>query len=203
MVIQPAPYAGRDAALPTAGLTARPLAVLVIVVMVFAAACGGRADDAGASSQQGSDVEADASRNASTQRIDDDRIEVTIAGPAFAGRHEVSGDMQCHSTAGIWQAMYETDRKSGLSTALVMLQGVPASGGTSEQVTLNLMFGQVEDDLDPNSGMVDLYARGLGGDARGTVTREGKGAVLTIEGTTPHAGRVTTVVRCASVDVID
>ncbi|MBA3890998.1 MAG: hypothetical protein H0X64_10750 [Gemmatimonadaceae bacterium] len=74
MVTEPGHYAGRDAALSTAGRAARSLAVLVIVIMMSTAACGGRAADAGASSQQGGDVEADASRNGSTQRTGDDRI---------------------------------------------------------------------------------------------------------------------------------
>ena len=169
--------------------------------MLCATACGsGAAADPNAD-QAG--VAPGAAHDAASRSTEADRIEVTLTGPAFPGRHEVTSGMQCHATAGIWQATYESNRTAGLSGALVMLQGVPASGGASEQVTANLVFGQVTDDVDPNAGMVDLHARALGGDATGSVRREGRGAVLTIEGTSANAGKVTVTVHCASVDIVD
>lgn len=72
-----------------------------------------------------------------------------------------------------------------------------------EEVQFSLMFGQmVMDDFDPDSeaGLVQVHGSKNGGDARVTVTREGAGAVLRIEGTTHYGARVNGLVRCRTVD---
>lgn len=207
MAVQTTSRQGRTTA-PAAGRRfSRTVAATFSALMFSLAACGSDARQ-DASTESGGDVDRGAMRadapDSSRGSPKEGRIDATIAGPAFAGRHQVRDDMQCTSTAGIWQAGFENGRKTGLSAALVMLQGIPASGGTSDNTTLTLTFGDpMTEVIDTNAGLVQLHPRALGFDAHGTVKREGKGAVITVEGTAQGAGRVTVVVHCASVDFVD
>lgn len=130
-----------------------------------------------------------------------DRFELTLDGPPFAGTHQVSGDMGCMMFNGVWQAVYESVDDPGLSGMLVQLKEVPASGGSTDNLTLSVTFGQM-DDMSGNAGIVDVHGAEFGRDGRGSVTREGDGAVLRIEGTSEHGARVTAVLRCASVELM-
>lgn len=184
---------------------------LLLLVMLAAAACGDRDAQAGVATPgvaaPGERGTAEGSATGGEDRSSDGttpgRVEVAIDIQPFPGTHQLAGEMQCHVFDGTWQAGIEQERDRGLSGVLLMLQGVPATGGTTDRVTFAATFGaNVMDEVDPNSGLVEIHGAEIGGDARGTVTREGAGAVLTVEGTTHYGARVAATVRCDTVDVM-
>lgn len=130
-----------------------------------------------------------------------DRFQVTLDGTRFAGTHQGTGNLGCMMYNGLWQAGYEAQVQTGVSALMVQLKDVPAAGGSTNKLTFSVAFGQM-DDASGNAGMADLAGSEFGGDARATVTREGEGAVLRIEGTAQQGGRVTAVLRCASVELM-
>ncbi|HEX2210369.1 MAG TPA: hypothetical protein VHG93_22010 [Longimicrobium sp.] len=130
-----------------------------------------------------------------------DRFQVTLAATRFAGTHQGTGDLKCMMYNGLWQASYEAQVQTGISALMVQLKEIPAAGGSTDKLTFSVVFGQM-DDMSGNAGMVDLAGSEYGGDARATVTREGQGAVLRIEGTAQQNGRVTAELRCASVEMM-
>lgn len=192
---------------------ARPLALLVLLAL---AACDDREAQAGVSAAEdlagevvtdgpvGAELPSSADGRESTPAPSSaDQIEVSISDPPFDGTHRASGDMRCFTLNGHWSAHFENGSERGLSGMQVVVNGVPATGGTGEEVQFSLMFGQmVMDDFDPNSeaGLVQIHGTKNSGDARVTVTREGAGAVLRIEGTTHYGAQVKGVVRCRTVD---
>ncbi len=138
----------------------------------------------------------------------DDRFEVKITqGKAkspvpFEGTHIASGEMSCSSTANdIWAANITVKKPSGngLTEVLVMLTGVPASGGKTEEVNLGLTFGQLDDE---NGAVLGIGAAVGGGTGTGTVQRDGKGAVIKIEGFTHYGAAISAVVECKTVEVV-
>jgi hypothetical protein len=130
-----------------------------------------------------------------------DHFEVTLDGTPFAGTHQGTGSLGCMMYNGLWQASYEAPVQTGVSALIVQLKEIPAAGGSTDRLTFSVVFGQM-DDTSGTAGMVDLAGSEFGGDARATVTRDGKGAVLRMEGTAQQGGRVTAVLRCASVDLM-
>jgi hypothetical protein len=130
-----------------------------------------------------------------------DAFEVTVAGSGSpqAGTHRGTGKLGCMVHNRLWQANWEAPAETGLSSLLLQLKEVPASGGSSNKLTFTAVFGSQEK-ADAITAMVDVHGSEFGRDGRGTVTREGKGAVIRIEGTAQQGSRVTTVLRCASVE---
>lgn len=179
--------------------------MLALSALLALAACGERDARAGAAaaattgSEAGVAAEAGDDAPRGTDRSSGDRVEVTLSKPPFAGTHEAAGEMGCMMFNGLWQASLEQDRASGLSGTLVQLKDVPAAGGSTDKVTLSLVFGRPGDE-GGDAGVIDVHGAESGGDGRGTVTREGKGAVLRIEGTTHYGAQVAGVIRCATVD---
>jgi hypothetical protein len=102
---------------------------------------------------------------------------------------------------GLWQAVFEDQREEGLSGMLLQVKEVPAAGGSSDRVSLSLTFGQM-DDMSGRGGLLDVHGAESGQDARATITREGAGAVIRIEGTAQTRAAVTAELRCASVDLL-
>lgn len=183
-----------------ASRTSRLSSVLVLFALV---ACGG-GDAEGRSMDPAAAPGADAASGAATaaRGLATDSLEVTLEGQPFAGTHRVAGELGCMMYGGVWQASYEVQDATGLSGMLVQLKDVPATGGSTDQLTLSIVFGQM-DDMTGNAGVVDVVGSEQSGDARGTVTREGNaGAVIRIEGTAQHGARVTTVLRCAKVEFL-
>lgn len=173
--------------------------VLLVLALLAAGSCGDRSAEAvppaaSAAAPTGGDGRADAGSSA-------DRFEVTLDATRFAGTHAGSGDLGCMMYNGVWQASYEAQAETGVSALIVQLKDVPAAGGSTDRLTFSVVFGQM-DDMSGNAGMVDLVGSEFGGDARATVTREGGGAVLRIEGTAQQTGRVTAVLRCATVELM-
>lgn len=177
--------------------TRAPRVVLVLALLTLAS-CGDRTAEAHPPAA------ADAARHSAGRaesRAFADRFEVTLEGTPFAGAHRGSGDLGCMMYNGLWQAGYEAQVQTGVSALMVQLKEVPAAGGSTDRLTFSAVFGQM-DDMSGTAGMVDLAGSEVGGDARATVTREGDGAVLRIEGTARQGGRVTAVLHCASVELM-
>lgn len=179
--------------------TRAPRVVLVLTVLALGS-CGERAAEAHSPAASGA-APASAGGGRAEPRGSADRFEVTLEGTPFAGTHQGTGDLGCMMYNGLWQAGYEAPVGSGVSALLVQLKEIAAAGGSTDKLTFSVVFGQM-DDMSGNAGMVDLAGSEFGGDARATVTRQGDGAVLRIEGTAQQGGRVTAVLRCASVDLM-
>ena len=173
--------------------------VLLVLTVLALASCGDRAAEAHPPAASGALASAGDGRP--EVRGSADRFEVTLDGTPFAGTHEGAGNLGCMMFNGLWQASYEAQAQTGVSALMVQLKEVPAAGGSTDRLTFSAVFGQM-DDMSGNAGMVDLAGSEFGGDARATVTREGQGAVLRIEGTAPQGARVTAVLRCASVELM-
>jgi hypothetical protein len=179
--------------------TRAPRALLVLTVLALGS-CGDRAAEARPPAASGAEP-ASAGGARAEARGSTDGFEVTLEGTPFAGTHPGRGNLGCMMYNGLWQASYEAQVQTGVSALIVQLKEVPAAGGSTDRLTFYVVFGQM-DDMSGNAGMVDLAGSEFGGDARATVTREGEGAVLRIEGTARQGGRVTAVLRCASVELM-
>ncbi|HEV2149206.1 MAG TPA: hypothetical protein VGR37_17495 [Longimicrobiaceae bacterium] len=86
---------------------------------------------------------------------------------------------------------------------LLIANGAPASGGscTAGELALTMGFGQMVmdgEEIDPHAGMVQIHRTQNGGDSRLSVSREGSGAVLRVEGTTFYGAQVKALLRCRS-----
>ena len=177
-----------------------PSRVLLVLSVLTLGACGDRDVEA----RQSSTVEVGADGAGTLQSAEQgstDRFEVTLDRAPFAGEHQVSGDMGCMMFNGVWQATYEDLNAEGLSQMLVQVKDVPAAGGSTDRLTLSMMFGQM-DGLGETAALIDVHGSEFERDGRGTVTREGSGAVLRIEGTAASGARVSADLRCASVDMM-
>lgn len=126
-------------------------------------------------------------------------FEVTLAGPPYQGTHSESGQIDCMVHNGLWQAGWEAPEKTGMSGLMLQLKDIPVSGGSSDKVSFSAVFGS-QADPDASMAIVDVTGSEHGRDGRGSVTREGEGAVIRVEGTAQHGVQVDAVVRCASVD---
>jgi hypothetical protein len=177
-------------------------ALLLSFALVLAACAEGDAQGGGASPHAPVDASGNASRGnppATDAASAADRFEATVGTAPFAGTHAVIAPMGCMMLNGLWQAGSEPKRSDGLSAVLVQVQEVPASGGSSENVTLTLGFGRMGD-MSGMAGQLYLYGAEMGGDARGTIERNGAGAVIRIEGTAQTGAHVSATLRCATVD---
>jgi hypothetical protein len=178
--------------------------VVLVLALISLGSCGDRAAEAHppATASAAARADAGAAGDRRTEAAGSaDRFEVTLEGTPFAGTHPGTGDLGCMMYNGLWQASYEAQVQTGVSALMVQLKEVPAAGGSTDKLTFSVVFGQM-DDMSGTAGMVDLAGSEYGGDARATVTREGEGAVLRIEGTARQGGRVTAVLRCASVEMM-
>lgn len=185
--------------------TRAPRVVLVLALLALGS-CGDRTAEAhppaaAAGAGLGSAGDGPAGERAAVAQGSTDRFEVTLEGTPFAGTHQGAGDLGCMMYNGLWQAGYEAQVQTGVSALMVQLKEIPAAGGSTDKLTFSTVFGQM-DDMSGTAGMVDVAGSEFGGDARATVTREGDGAVLRIEGTAQQGGRVTAVLRCASVEMM-
>lgn len=190
----------------------RPLALFVLLTLpacqdreAQAGISAGAEDDAGAVGSGGTGLPgpADGARESTPAPDSTDEMEVNITEPPFDGTHRASGNMRCFTLNGHWSAHFENGRERGLSGMQLVVNGVPATGGIGEEVLFSMTFGQmVMDEYDPDSeaGSVQVAGAKVGGGARATVIREGKGAVIRIEGTTFYGAQVKGLVRCRTVD---
>lgn len=183
---------------------------LLLLFVVASTSCGGQDAQAGAAAGDGARVDGSASAAAADDgsRSAPDAgapgsLELTVDGEPFAGTHRLVGETQCHVLGEMWQAMLEKEQVRGPSGVLLMFQGVPASGGSTDRVNFSVRFGAgAMDEVDLDTGLLELHGAETGGDARGTVTREGRGAVFTVQGTTHVGARISATLRCGNVDVL-
>ena len=89
-----------------------------------------------------------------------------------------------------------------ISQFLLMLQEVPPTGGSSQNVNFTVVFGDPMDETSTNSGMIGLSAVAGGGTGTGTARRDGRGAVIEVEGTTHDGAKISAVIRCENVEII-
>jgi hypothetical protein len=129
-----------------------------------------------------------------------DSYELSIGGGSFAGTHQGNGDLGCFAQNGMWGATVSHQRERGVSDMLVMLTGVPATGGSTEAVNIGVTFGQMDDDSG-NFGMVGIGEM-YGGAGRATVEREGRGATIRINGAIHDGTSLAAVIRCGAVEVV-
>lgn len=184
----------------------RALGPRSLALLLALTACGG--DEADGTARDASpDLTAEQSaapaRDPSGAEGSTDRLEVTIGEGPFAGTHQATGDMSCSAQPGVWGATLTVEGGQAMSEVLLMLQGVPVTGGSTQEVNFTITFGDPMDDESENAGLVGIGAVAGGGSGTGTVKREGRGAVIEVEGTTYYGAKVSAVVRCATVDVVE
>jgi hypothetical protein len=181
---------------PTIIGTARRSSIALLLVL---AACGDEgergmpeASPDGAAGQTATPSPA-ASAGSST------RLELNISGGPFAGTHQVTDNASCTLDRDTWMVAAGSPGGRGVTQALLMLEGVPPTGGSSGEVTLMVGFGNPMNEADPNSGLISLDPEGGEGTGTGTVRRDGGRAVIELNGTTGDGARVSAVVQCERV----
>lgn len=186
--------------------SSRPVAARLAQVLVLAALLPFTACNAGAQDQAASPPAADAAPRAvepdGTAPASDapsaDEYTITIGSEPFAGTHRGGGEMNCFSQDGTWGADLTIERPRGVTNILVMVTGVPAGGGSTEDVNLGLTFGQIDDES-ANAGSLGIGAASGGGSGRAVVERAGEGTSIRIEGTTHYGAPITAIIRCQRV----
>jgi hypothetical protein len=134
-----------------------------------------------------------------------DHVELTVGGSPFAGTHQLSGEFGCSVIEGLrmWSGGSGLNsNRRGISEAAFSIQGVPASGGSTEEVEFWATFGQIDDDTG-NFGMAGIGQAVGGGKGRATVRREGRGAMITVQGTGVGGTTISATVRCRTLEVVD
>lgn len=184
----------------------RVLSPRSLVLLLALTACGG--DEADGAAREASPAPAAEQPVAPAQdpsgaEGSSDRLEVAISEGPFAGKHEATGDMDCFAQPGIWGASLTVEGDQAMSEVLLMLQGVPVTGGSTQEVNFTITFGDPMDDMSENAGLVGIGAVAGGGSGTGTVKREGRGAVIEVEGSTHYGAKISAVVRCATVEVVE
>jgi hypothetical protein len=183
----------------------RLVSTSVLALLFVVTACGGdgSGDDAGGAVAQRDGQQAGTASDPAATGDSADRLQVTISERPFPGMHEVTGDMACFAQPGIWGAGISRLGDPGISEFLLMLQGVPVTGGSTEQVEFSVTFGDVmTDPTGESSGLVGIGGAVGGGTGSATVTPEGRGATIEVEGTSNHGTAIRAVVRCANVEVV-
>jgi hypothetical protein len=173
---------------------------LLLASLLGLAACGDSGSDAGNTAAAPAGQTAGAAGGGSAPSRDE--VEVTLSGGPHAGAHAAQADLNCFADGSGWSAGtgLMSDRRTGMTEVGTMLSGVPGSGGATEQVDLTIQFGHIDEDS-PELGMAGLGGV-FGGTGRGTVERQGRGAVIQVTGTAQDGTPISASFRCASVETI-
>jgi hypothetical protein len=126
-------------------------------------------------------------------------IELRVGGGQFAGTHQVTDNVTCTVDPGTWMVSSSRPGDQGVTQVLLLLEGVQPAGGSSQDVSLMVHFGDPMGGTSTNSGSISIDPAGGEGTGSGTVRRDGRGAVIEVDGTTSDGARVSAVTRCASV----
>ena len=182
---------------PTFASSARRSFGLGSLALLFAlAACGG--EDANTTAREAS------AGVAETPGTSADRLELTISNGPFAGTHQVAHNFDCAAQPGSLFMTLDREGNQGITQSSLILQGVPVTGGSTSQVQLVVAFADMADAA--GSSMVALSTMaGAGaeaGSATGTTRREGRGAVIEVEGTNHDGVELAAVIRCETLDGI-
>ncbi len=131
-----------------------------------------------------------------------DEVELVLDGGPNAGTHTAQTDLNCFVDDSGWTAGTGpmSDRRTGMTEVGTSLRGVRASGGSTEQADLSVQFGHIDEDS-PELGLAGV-GLGFGGTSRGTVERQGQGAVIQVSGTTHDGTQISATFRCATVGTI-
>jgi hypothetical protein len=196
--------AAAPCAIPVMRPGRRSAGTALLALLFLLAACGGDRPGGTGETASGMEGEQAATRNDAASTGDSaDRLELTITERPFPGTHEVTGDMACFAQPGIWGAGISRLGDPGISEFLLLVQGVPVTGGSSDQVEFSVTFGDVmNDDTGQSSGLVGIGAASGGGSGTATVTRDGRRATIEVAGTSNHGTAISAVIRCASVEVV-
>lgn len=175
-----------------------PTRLCILLVATAAAACDGAAQEresapATAVLEQASEQPPQAAVLSDTV----DSYEIRIAEGPFAGVHRGTRELNCFAQDGMWGADFSIEGGKDLTMMLMHARGVPGNGGSTSDVHLNLIFGE-PGDMMPGSGTTGIGSAIGGGAGQATVTRDGKTALIRIEGTTVHKSPITAVLRCGS-----
>jgi hypothetical protein len=171
-----------------------------LALLLAVGACGGNDDRGVAGDAPATDVTAqNASRSATTTSASATSLEIRISGGQHAGTHQVSDNVSCTVDPGTWMVTASRPGDQGLTQVLLLLEGVQPTGGSSGEVSLMAQFGDPMSGTGPNSGSISLDPAGGEGTGSGTVRREGRGAVIELNGTTSDGAQVSAVIRCATV----
>jgi hypothetical protein len=127
------------------------------------------------------------------------QLEVKISEGPFAGTHQATGNVTCVAEPGTWVVSTSRPGDRGITQASLVLEGVQPTGGSSQQMSFAVHFGDLMDDASTTSGTVFLDPAGGEGTGTGTVRRDGRGAVIEVDGTTGDGVLVSAVVRCETV----
>ena len=172
----------------------------VLLTVLSLAACNNR--DAEADVAPRVELAAAPADDAGAPENSSDRLELKISDGPFAGTHQMTGDMDCFAQPGVWGAGLTRMGDPAISQFLLMLQEVSPAGGSSQNVNFTVVFGDPMDETSTNSGMIGLGAVAGGGTGTGTAKRDGRGAVIEVEGTTQSGAKVSAVIRCQNVEII-
>jgi hypothetical protein len=127
------------------------------------------------------------------------QLEMRISGGQFAGTHQATDNVTCTSDRETWMFASSRPGDRGLTQVLLMLEGVQPTGGSSREVSLTAQFGDPMRETSPDAGSISIDPVGGEGTGSGTVRREGRAAVIEVDGTTGDGAQVSVVVRCESV----
>jgi hypothetical protein len=127
------------------------------------------------------------------------QMEMRISGGQFAGTHQATDNVACTLDQDTWMVTSSRPGDQGLTQVLLMVDGVQPTGGSSREVSLMATFGDPMRVTSPNAGSISVDPVGEEGTGSGTVRREGRAAVIEVDGTTGDGDRVSLVVRCESV----
>lgn len=127
------------------------------------------------------------------------RIELKIGGGPLAGTHEATENVACVTDPGTWMVTSSGVGSQGITTLLLMVEGVPPTGGSSPEMSLTVHFGDPMSDAGAGSGSVTVDPAGGEGTGTATVRRDGPGAVIEVDGTTSNGETVSAVIRCGAV----
>ena len=178
----------------------RSACLAVLLTVLSLAACDNQ--DAEADVAARVELAAAPAHDAAVPENSSDRLELNISDGPFAGTHQVTGDMDCFAQPGVWGAGLTRMGDPAISQFLLMLQGVPPTGGSSQDVNFTVVFGDPMDETSTDSGMIGLSAVAGGGTGTGTAKRDGRGAVIEVEGTTHTGAKISAVIRCENIEII-
>jgi hypothetical protein len=183
---------------PTFVSSARRSSGLCSLALLLAlSACGGEGTDG--TTREASPAGAGEQTAVPPAGASSNRLELTISAGPFAGTHQVTDDVTCVADPSGWVVASNRPGSQGVSQTLLVLEGVPLTGGSSPEVSFTAHFGDAMDDSSPNSGSVSVDPAGGEGAGTGTVRRDGRGAVIEVDGTTSDGARVSAVTRCGTV----
>lgn len=185
---------------PTFAYIARgTLSLSAVALLLVLSACGAEDEDGTTGEAAPVSTAEQAAAPSPTPGASATRLEIEIGGGPFAGTHRVTDNVSCTAEPGTWMVASSNPGSQGPTQVLLLLEGVPVTGGSSRELSFVAHFGDPMDDTGTDSGSVTLDPAGGEGSGNGTVRRDGRGAVIEVDGATSDGAKVSAVVRCENV----